>query len=142
MQNCMNDVASWWLPIMDKYVDKIEGISRPHVKEALIEEAGGIPKPLCSAIHRVWEAECNKLMSELRKIFTNRLEKEIPWGTVNYYLTSKFKGDEALPKALADDFLNSLTSETIRPMMKKDNWLDLLKNSSLRYLGLFPKSLV
>jgi len=43
----------------------------------------------------------------MKGVFANRLQKEIPWGTANHYLTAKFKGEEALPGALLEDFLAS-----------------------------------
>jgi len=111
LQACMQDVTTWWRPIMNKYVEEIQSIARSHVKEALVHNVCGIPLPLCNAIALEWELECQKLVSKLTEIYENRLHKEIPWGTANHYLTSKFKGEEALPDALVADFLTSVRND-------------------------------
>merc|ERR1712224_298241 len=93
---------------MNKYVASIRSIAQSHVKQSLTDEARGIPAHLCNTIALEWERECEKLISNLMEIFDNRLRKEIPWGTANHYLTSKFKGEEALPNELVDDFLSNV----------------------------------
>mmetsp|Transcript_27758 Transcript_27758/g.73639 ORF Transcript_27758/g.73639 Transcript_27758/m.73639 type:complete len:639 (-) Transcript_27758:131-2047(-) len=108
---CMQDVTTWWRPIMGTYVDEIYSIARRHVKESLVEKACGIPVSLCNAVALEWERERHTLISRLTEIFDNRLRKEIPWGTANHYLTSKFKGEEALPDDMVEDFLASVRKD-------------------------------
>mmetsp|Transcript_7297 Transcript_7297/g.13536 ORF Transcript_7297/g.13536 Transcript_7297/m.13536 type:complete len:627 (-) Transcript_7297:69-1949(-) len=108
LQSCMKEITDWWRPIMTKYVDGIEHVALNHVLPALEEQTQGIPHVLRHTIHREWNIECRQAIKELKCTFENRLRKEIPWGTVNHYLTSKFKSEEALPADLIEELMTRL----------------------------------
>lgn len=146
LRDCMKDVTSWWRPIMDKYVAEVEKITRAHIKDLLVEQTRRVPRSLCKVIGQEWEVECNRIFCSLKTTFVNRLEKEIPWGTVNHYLTCKFKGEEALPQELIDDVIslvkpqigslysNSTTFEqTMRSLLgqAKERWSTQFQQKSL-----------
>mmetsp|Transcript_14631 Transcript_14631/g.25910 ORF Transcript_14631/g.25910 Transcript_14631/m.25910 type:complete len:628 (-) Transcript_14631:71-1954(-) len=111
LQSCMKEITDWWRPIMTKYVDGIEHVALNHVFPALESQTQGIPHVLRHTIHREWNIECRRVTKELKCIFENRLRKEIPWGTVNHYLTSKFKGEEALPDELIEDLMSQVAKK-------------------------------
>jgi len=111
LRDCMQDVTSWWRPIMDTYVAEVEKITRAHIKEVLVKQTNRVPRSLCKVISQEWEVECNRIFSNMKGIFANRLEKEIPWGTVNHYLTRKFKAEEALPQELIADVIGLVKPE-------------------------------
>eukprot|EP00933_Yihiella_yeosuensis_P007639 TRINITY_DN11276_c0_g1_i1.p1 TRINITY_DN11276_c0_g1~~TRINITY_DN11276_c0_g1_i1.p1 ORF type:complete len:708 (+),score=161.25 TRINITY_DN11276_c0_g1_i1:82-2205(+) len=102
LQACMKDVVGWWRPLMEEYVNEVEYATRGHIRDIFVQHAPWIPEALLIAIDRCWEVECTVIFTDLKKIFLNRLLKEAPWGTVNHYLTSVFKGEEALPEDLIE----------------------------------------
>ena len=103
LRACMQDITSWWHPILEKYRVRVEHVARAHVKEVLASEAHGVPVSLQSAIVSEWELECNSVFGHLKEVFENRLRKEVPFGTVNHYLTTKFNEAETLPDQLVED---------------------------------------
>ena len=111
LQACMQDVTSWWQPILEAYCTGVERIARAHVKDVLTGEAHGAPLSLRSAIVSEWESECNTLFVNLKDIFGNRLHKEVPFGTVNHYLTAKFAEAHTLPDQVVDDCIVLLRSK-------------------------------
>merc|ERR1712100_705739 len=106
--------SEWWRPSLLQFLEQVEKISRSHIKKSLIQQGHGIPQVLVTAINSEWQSECNSLFANLKAIFENRLQKEIPWGTLNHYLTAKFEEQRALPDELVADFLHRLPTETIQ----------------------------
>lgn len=117
-------MATWWRPIMDKCVHEIASVARAHAREAITEQARGIPAALCNTIDREWTCECNKYISKLKEVLDNGLQKEIPWGTMNHYFTSKYKAEEALPEELIQDLFDSNSEglyDRLEPCMASHN---------------------
>jgi hypothetical protein len=105
-QNCIGEITSWWRPIVLEYVENLSAIANSHVWDVL-KEAHNVPKSLCSVISEEWTTECYKLTSILKEVFEARLQKEVPWGTVSPYLTSRLECEGVLPDALIEDIVGS-----------------------------------
>ena len=109
LDSCMKDITQWWAPALDTYCTEVEKISRAHIQQVLTEQVEHmIPACLKQVIAAEWDAKCDELFYDLKQTFRNRLKKEIPWGTLNHYLTAKFGAEEILPQGLAEEIVVSL----------------------------------
>ena len=94
--------------MLDEYLSTIEQLVRAYVHDTLHLHATGVPRALLSTVCREWDSHCNVMFDALKKTFINRLQKEIHYGTMNHFLTSKFKADEVLPDDLMDSIVTKL----------------------------------
>lgn len=131
---CMEGITQWWLPILDTYCADLEKMARAHVKACLVQHAVGVPKLLLATIAVEWESKCNTLFVHLKKFFANRLKKEVPFGTMNHYLTSKFKAEEVLPQELMIDVVRSIQQNTsiCTEIVTEANWV-LIARQTMPY---------
>ena len=99
--------------MLNDYLSTIEQLARAYVHDTLRSHATGVPRALLSTVSREWDSKCNGLFDALKKTFTNRLKKEIHFGTMNHYLTSKFKAEEVLPDDLMDSIVALIATISI-----------------------------
>ena len=133
LRACMEEITEWWRPILNTYCGNIELLSRSHVQEAMASNAPNLPATLLNAVVGVWSERCDAIFAELKRIFENRLRKEIPFGTINHYLTSKFLQNEVLPGELIDDFVKMMKDSWEAKAFDEEGVRNNLKNAKERW---------
>ena len=109
-EKCLEQIARWWDPVLERYLKKLEAIARGMVVDA--PRAPGscvLPERFTRFLSAAWAGFFrDRIVGELRSTFQKTLQREVRFGTSNHYLEAQYMGDMLVPEEVVDRFCESL----------------------------------